>query len=470
MGGFMGAMVGGGILGVMADIPASKDGALPRLSPDIDTITGAPSLPAEFRKILRSMAKTHKILNDPVYGFTAVPYGILFDLIEHPYVQRLRGIKQTSLSHYVYPGALHTRFHHALGALHLMTDALTSLQSKDVDITDEECEAAKIAILLHDIGHGPFSHTLEHTLINAHHETLSELFMERLNVEFKGALDLAIQIFRNDYHKPYLHQLVSGQLDMDRLDYLNRDSYFTGVSEGVIGYDRIIKMLNVAGGRLVVEQKGIYSVERFLTSRRIMYWQVYLHKTAVAAEQMLKLTIGRARELMDRGEQLWCPPDLAYFLENRLTTEDFRRRPGELLDCFARLGDTDISTAVKAWQRHPDPALSYLSYGLVNRRLFRLEFSNEPFPLAYRERVRQALIGHRDLPRGAENFLMEGEASNAAYSVAKDEIMVLRNDGEVVQLSAVSDFGITPRTFRKYFLCYPKEVAPKGSVPSPTET
>ena len=406
------------------------------------------------------MAKTHKILNDPVYGFVSVPYGIIFDLVEHPYFQRLRGIKQVSLSHYVYPGALHTRFHHALGALHLTTEALSSLQAKGVEITEEECEAVKIAILLHDIGHGPFSHTLEHTLIEAHHEDLSLLFMERLNDEFRGKLTLAIKIFRGHYHKAYLHQLVSGQLDMDRMDYLNRDSYFTGVSEGVIGYDRIIKMLNVAGNRLVIEQKGIYSVERFLTSRRIMYWQVYLHKTAVAAEQMLILIFQRARELTDRGLRLWSPPSLAYFLEHRITSADFLERRNDLLDNFAALDDTDISTAVKAWQRHSDPLLSYLCYGLVNRRLFRLEFAGEAFPLAYRERIREALVAHRDLPRGAEKLLIAGEASNAAYTADKDEIMVLRNDGKVVPMSEISDFGITPRTFRKYFLCYPKEVAP----------
>ncbi|MEM9525336.1 MAG: HD domain-containing protein, partial [Bacteroidota bacterium] len=254
--------------------------------------------------------KQHKILNDPVYGFISIPYGILFDLVEHPYFQRLRSIKQVSLTHYVYPGALHTRFHHALGALHLMGDAIASLRGKGVSISEAEAEAVRIAILLHDIGHGPFSHTLEHTLIEAHHEELSLLFMERLNDEFSGRLNLAIEIFTGRYEKPFLHQLVSGQLDMDRLDYLNRDSYFTGVSEGVIGYDRIIKMLNVADNRLVVEQKGIYSVERFLTSRRIMYWQVYLHKTVMSAEQMLILALKRARKLTLNGQAVWAPPSL----------------------------------------------------------------------------------------------------------------------------------------------------------------
>lgn len=404
------------------------------------------------------MEKTHKILNDPVYGFVSIPYGILFDLVEHPYFQRLRSIKQVSLTHYVYPGALHTRFHHALGALHLMGQAVDSLRLKGVKINKREAEAVHIAILLHDIGHGPFSHTLEHTLIEAHHEELSVHFMERLNDEFGGKLELAIKIFRGKYKKHFLHQLVTGQLDMDRMDYLNRDSYFTGVSEGVIGYDRIIKMLNVADDRLVVEQKGIYSVERFLTSRRIMYWQVYLHKTVVAAEQMLILVLQRARDLSRAGTPVWAPPSLEYFLKNRITSDDFKVRRNDLLDCFAALDDTDITAAVKAWQQHPDQLLSYLSYGLVNRRLFRLEFSNEPFSEDYLASIRQSLASHRDLPRGAEAFLISGEESNSAYTLHKEEIMVLTKAGDVVPMSQISDFGIEPRTFRKYFVCYPKEV------------
>ena len=407
---------------------------------------------------LTTMEKTHKIVNDPVYGFVSIPYGILFDLVEHPYFQRLRGIKQVSLTHYVYPGALHTRFHHALGALHLMHLAIDSLRTKGIKITGKEAEAACIAILLHDIGHGPFSHTLEHTLIKADHEAISELFMERLNDEFGGRLELAIRIFKNEYKKHYLHHLISGQLDMDRMDYLNRDSFFTGVVEGTIGHDRIIKMLNVADGRLVVEEKGVYSVERFLTSRRIMYWQVYLHKAVVSAEQMLILVLNRARDLYDRGVNIWSPPALEYFLSHKITTRDFRERRNDLLDCFAALDDSDISSAVKAWQKHPDPMLSYLSYGLINRRLFRLEFSDSPFSLAYVERIREALREHRDLPRGADEFLIIGEESNNAYTVHKDEVMILMNDGATRPMSQISAFGLAPRTFRKYFLCYPKEI------------
>ena len=405
--------------------------------------------------------KTHKILNDPVYGFISIPYGILFDLVEHPYFQRLRSIKQVSLTHYVYPGALHTRFHHALGALHLMQQAVDSLKSKGIKINKREREAVMIAILLHDIGHGPFSHTLEHTLIEAHHEELSLLFMERLNDEFRGKLSLAIKIFRGKYKKHFLHQLVSGQLDMDRMDYLNRDSYFTGVSEGVIGYDRIIKMLNVADDRLVVEQKGVYSVERFLTSRRIMYWQVYLHKTVVSAEQMLILALRRAQEIARSGQTLWAPPGLDYFLHNRITFKDFQSRRNDLLDCFAALDDTDITSAVKAWQKHPDPLLSYLSYGLINRRLFRLEFSNEPFSRDYLNTLQELLSAHRDLPRGAEDCLIVGQESNSAYTLKKEEIMVLTKHGEVVPMSQISDFAIAPRTFTKHFVCYPKEIRPE---------
>ncbi len=406
------------------------------------------------------MEKKQKILNDPVYGFISIPYGILFDLVEHPYFQRLRNIKQVSLTHYVYPGALHTRFHHALGALHLMQQAVISLKGKGVKINKREAEAAMIAILLHDIGHGPFSHTLESTLIDVSHEDLSLLFMQRLNDQFGGRLDLAIRVFQGTYKKHFLHQLVSGQLDMDRLDYLNRDSYFTGVAEGVIGYDRIIKMLNVMNDRLVVEQKGIYSVERFLTSRRIMYWQVYLHKTVVSAEQMLRLILRRANELAERGQTPWAPPSLSYFLQHRITAADFHARRNELLDCFAALDDTDISSAVKSWQQHPDPLLSYLSYGLVNRRLFRLEFSNDPFDPVYVEHIRAAIQQHRQLPTdSADQLIIQGVETNSAYTLTKEEIMVCTKNNEMVPMSTISDFGISPQTFTKYFLCYPKEVS-----------
>ena len=295
-----------------------------------------------------------KILNDPVYGFVSIPYGLLFDIVEHPYFQRLRRVKQVSMTHYVYPGALHTRFSHAIGAMHLMTQAIEVLRSKGVEITAEEGLAAQAAILLHDIGHGPFSHTLENTLIDVSHETISVLFMEELNRVFDGQLELALRIFRNDYDKPFLHQLISGQLDMDRMDYLNRDSFFTGVYEGVIGYDRIIKMLAVHEGELVVEEKGIYSIEKFLMARRLMYWQVYLHKTVLAVEQMLVRTLGRAKELARQGVRFPVSESLAYFLYQDISPRHFEDAPQGVLDHFAQLDDYDILSALKVFRASDD--------------------------------------------------------------------------------------------------------------------
>ena len=403
--------------------------------------------------------KRNKILNDPVYGFITLPYGILFDIVEHPYFQRLRRIKQVSLTHYVYPGALHTRFHHALGAFHLVQESIDVLRGKDVAISEAEAEAVCIAILLHDIGHGPFSHTLEHTLIRVHHEALSLLFMERLNAQFRGRLDLAIRIFRNEYAKPFLHQLVSGQLDMDRMDYLNRDSYFTGVSEGVIGWDRIIKMLNVHDDQLVVEEKGIYSIEKFLIARRLMYWQVYLHKTVLAAELMLVQTLQRARHLVDRGETVFAPPALAFFLNQTFSENDFRERRDELLEHFSRLDDTDIASAIKAWQTHGDPTLSHLSWGLANRKLFRLRFYDEPVPAADLARLREKLIRSNSFPTGREDyFIVTGHESNTAYSTFKNEIRILTKENGVLPMSQVSDFGVQARSVTKYYVAYPKEL------------
>lgn len=410
--------------------------------------------------------KRQKILNDPVYGFVTVPYGIIYELIEHPYFQRLRRIKQVSLTHYVYPGALHTRFHHALGAFHLMQQAIEVLRGKDADISAEEAEAVSIAILLHDVGHGPFSHTLEHTLIQVHHEELSLLFMERLNEIFDGKLSMAIQIFRDEYPKRFLHQLVSSQLDMDRLDYLNRDSYFTGVSEGVIGYDRIIKMLAVHEGELVVEEKGLYSIEKFLIARRLMYWQVYLHKTVVSAEQMLVCTMRRAKDLVEAGEAVWAPTALDYFLQHRhLSGQDFAERRNELLDRFADLDDTDIAMVLKEWRRHSDPILAYLAGGLINRQLFRLEFSNEPFSAAYIAQLRQQINTHAELPPHAANYLLlEGAETNSAYSTSQDEIKIYLKNGRVLPMSQLADHGIQPRTYTKYYLGYPKCVIGNHSL------
>ncbi|MBK9014201.1 MAG: HD domain-containing protein [Saprospiraceae bacterium] len=402
-----------------------------------------------------------KIFNDPVYGFTSIPYGILFDLVEHPYFQRLRRIKQVSLTHYVYPGALHTRFHHALGALHLMGEAIEVLRSKDVDISPEEAEAVSIAILLHDIGHGPFSHTLEHTLINVHHEELSLRFMERLNEVFGGKLALAIRIFKDEYPKKFLHQLVSGQLDMDRMDYLNRDSYFTGVSEGVIGFDRIIKMLAVHDGELAVEEKGIYSIEKFLIARRLMYWQVYLHKTVLAAEQMLIKTLQRAKQLAMRGEQLDVPKSLAFFLYQDISLEDFDAKLPEMLGHFARLDDYDIFSALKGFADHPDPLLAYLADSIIGRRIFRIELKNLPFEPSYLEEVKKQVEQRFEgFPEGYLDYLvMSGDQTNHAYNTAKDEIKILYKDGSVLPISQVMDFGLQTNVSKKYYLCYPKNSA-----------
>jgi HD superfamily phosphohydrolase len=402
-----------------------------------------------------------KIFNDPVYGFTSLPHGILMDLVDHPYFQRLRRIKQVSLTHYVYPGALHTRFHHALGALHLMGEAIEVLRSKGVDITDEEAEAVNIAILLHDIGHGPFSHTLEHTLINVHHEKVSLRFMERLNEIFGGKLTLAIRIFKDEYPKQFLHQLVSGQLDMDRMDYLNRDSYFTGVAEGVIGFDRIIKMLAVHDGELAVEEKGIYSIEKFLIARRLMYWQVYLHKTVLAAEQMLIKTLQRAKELAMQGIPLDVPKSLAFFLYRNISLEDFDANREEMLSHFARLDDYDIATALKSFGDHDDPLLAFLANSIVNRRLFKIELKNQPFEQDYLDMVKErvaAKFGH--FPEGSLDYLiMSGDQTNHAYNTAKDEIKILYKDGSVLPISQVTDFGLQTNVTRKYYLCYPKSAA-----------
>lgn len=401
-----------------------------------------------------------KIFNDPVYGFVTVPYGILFELIEHPFFQRLRRIKQVSLSHYVYPGALHTRFHHALGAYHLMTQALAVLRNKGVEITEEEATAVAIAILLHDIGHGPFSHTLENTLIQVSHERISILMMEKLNELFHGQLDLAIRIFDDRHPKRFLHQLISGQLDMDRMDYLSRDSYFTGVYEGVIGYDRIIKMLAVHDNELVVEEKGIYAVEKFLIARRLMYWQVYLHKTVLSAEQMLIQIFRRAKALVRSGTALECPSNLSCFMRNDMTETDFEANRDQLLDAFASLDDYDVFSAVKSWMYAEDACLSYLSRGLIDRRLFKLELSSQPFPPSYVQQIREKLsdwwqgVSKEDL----DYLLIQGFEQNSAYNTVKEEIKILYKKGEVGPMSKSEDFELHTRVVTKHYIAYPKEI------------
>lgn len=324
------------------------------------------------------MPYERKIINDPVFGFINIPKGLLYDIVRHPLLQRLTRIKQVGLSSVVYPGAQHTRFQHSLGAFYLMSEAITQLTSKGNFIFDSEAEAVQAAILLHDIGHGPFSHVLEDTIVQGvSHEEISLMLMERMNKEMNGQLSLAIQIFKDEYPKRFLHQLVSGQLDMDRLDYLRRDSFYTGVTEGNIGSARIIKMLDVADDRLVIESKGIYSIENFLTARRLMYWQVYLHKTSVAYERMLISTLLRAKELASQGVELFASPALHFFLYNDINHTEFHNNP-DCLENFIQLDDNDIWTALKVWSNHPDKVLSTLSLGMINRNIFKVENSAEP--------------------------------------------------------------------------------------------
>ena len=339
-----------------------------------------------------------KIFNDPIYGFVSLQYEIIFDLIDHPYFQRLRRIKQLGLTNLVYPGALHTRFHHAMGAMHLMGQAIDVIRSKGHAITEEEAKGVTIAILLHDIGHGPFSHALEHSIVsNVTHEDISELFMSRLNAEFNGQLSVAISIFQNKYKKKFLNQLVSSQLDMDRLDYLNRDSFFTGVSEGVVSSDRIIKMLNVVNDQLAIEAKGIYSIEKFIIARRLMYWQVYLHKTVLSAESLLVNILKRAKELAEKKVDLFCTPALHTFLYNKYSEKDFKTNP-LLLDVFAKLDDNDIMTSIKVWTSHSDIVLSGLCKQLVDRKLFKVELQNQAFKedkiKQHKERVNYIINKH----------------------------------------------------------------------------
>lgn len=408
-----------------------------------------------------------KILNDPIYGFISLPSGIVLDTIDHPWFQRLRHIKQLGLSHLVYPGALHTRFQHAIGAMYLMGTAIESLRAKGVDISDEGAQGAKLAILLHDVGHGPFSHTLEHSILDGvHHEDISALVMDRLNEQFNGALEVGISIFRDQYSMKPLHKLVSSQLDMDRLDYLMRDSFFSGVAEGIVGSDRIIKMLNVRGEELVIEQKGIYSIEKFIVARRLMYWQVYLHKTVVAAEYMLMNILKRAKELAAKGEELFCSPVLREFLYNSITAEDLKN-DHTWLSLFMQLDDHDIMGAVKVWANHKDNVLRRLSADLVGRRIFKLSLQEQPFTAeelhALREKVRMEW-GLNEIE--ASYFVLSDEIENSAYNPKTDRINMLMKDGTVRDLAEASDnlnIGALSAPVKKYFLAIPAEFnATKG--------
>lgn len=408
-----------------------------------------------------------KIVNDPVFGFINIRSELVFDLIEHPYFQRLRRIKQLGLSYLVYPGANHTRFEHALGAVHLMRSAIGILKMKGLEISDEEADAVTIAILLHDIGHGPFSHVLESTVVpGVTHERISLLLMEELNRQFGGKLELAIRIFTDQYHRHFLHQLVSSQLDMDRLDYLSRDSFFSGVSEGVISSERIIKMLNVKNDELVVEYKGIYSVENFLIARRLMYWQVYLHKTVLSAEYLLINVLARAREIALAGDKLFATPVLKAFLCNKITLDDFTfnrlidGRPA--LELFAGLDDNDIMASIKEWQNHPDPILSYLSGCVINRRLYKIKISKKPFSDQKIAGLKEKICNHFNVcDRQLDYFLISDTISNSAYNKASsDKINVLFKNNKVSDIADASDINLSvfSETVRKYFICYPKEL------------
>ncbi len=403
-----------------------------------------------------------KIVNDPIYGFITIPDGILFQLIEHPWFQRMRRIQQLGITYLVYPGATHTRFHHTLGAMHLMGKAIEILRSKDVDITNEEAESAKIAILLHDIGHGPFSHTLEHSLVhNISHEDISAMLMEALNMEFNGKLALAIRIFNNQYHKKFLHQLVSSQLDVDRLDYLTRDTFFTGVSEGVVGYDRIISMLTVFKGQLAVEAKGIYSIEKFIIARRLMYWQVYLHKTVLSAMKLQVNIMKRAKELASRGAELFCTPALKVFLCNNFTKTDFKKNQ-ELLKNFALLDDSDILCAIKVWMDHPDYILSTLCRWLINRKLYKIQLQNEPISKKFIGQIRaKTAKKFRLTERELDYFAFEGDVINDIYSRQQLRINMLYSGKHLVDITKASDHlnaSVLDKVTTKHFFCYPKNL------------
>lgn len=402
-----------------------------------------------------------KIFNDPVHGFISVPDLFIFQLLEHPYFQRLRRIKQLGLTNLVYPGALHTRFHHTMGAMHLMGEAIKTLRIKNISITSEEEQAAMIAILMHDIGHGPFSHALEYSIVNnIHHEVLSDMVMKKLNREFKGKLDLAIKIFTDKYKKKFLHQLVSSQLDVDRLDYLKRDSFYTGVSEGVISSDRIIKMMNVVNNELVVEHKGIYSVEKFIIARRLMYWQVYLHKAVISAENLLVKILQRAKELAQNKVELFATAAFKQFLYNTYSVKDFEKNEA-LLESFLSLDDYDIMASVKEWKSHPDKVLSHLCFMLLNRKLYKTEIQNKSFDKSLVEEKKKLAIKKLKLvsEKDAGYFAFTGEVQSDIYRIDKIRINIMYKNGSIADISEASDqlnVDVLNKTVKKYYLSYLK--------------
>jgi hypothetical protein len=417
-----------------------------------------------FYQVTKLLAEVNKkkIINDPVYGFLHIQSDLIFDIIQHPHFQRLRHINQLGMAEYVYPGARHTRFQHALGAMHLMTRAIESLKTKGITISDLEAEAAQVAVLLHDIGHGPFSHTLEESLLpGIRHESISYVLMNKLNDAFDGSLDLALKIFRNAYPRKFFHQLVSSQLDMDRLDYLKRDCFYTGVEEGTIGVDRIIAMLAVHNDELVVEEKGIYNIENFITSRRLMYWQVYLHKTAVAAERMLVNIIKRARALKQAGERVPCSDALQFFLTGNYTIDDFNSH-SNVAENFGKLDDHDIWGALKLWQNHSDDILEGLSTSLLQRKLFQIKFSNESIKKETIEKVKQAVADqYKVLKAETAYYVSFGSVSNEAYTEGQ-KINLLMKDGRLIDIAQASDLPniqALSKVVKKNYLCWPKNVS-----------
>lgn len=406
-----------------------------------------------------------KILNDPVYGFINIPKGVSFQIIEHQVFQRLRRIKQLGLTYYVYPGAIHSRFQHTLGATHLMAEALNTLRTKGVDISDAEYSAACQAILLHDIGHGPFSHSLEHSIVgDLSHEDISLELMNFFNNKYDGQLDLAIEVFKNKHPKHFLHQLVSSQLDVDRLDYLLRDSFFTGVSEGIVGSDRIIKMLNVSDNQLVVDVKGVYSIEKFLIARRLMYWQVYLHKTVIVAEQLLLKTLQRAKELAMQGVDLFATPAFKFFLYNQIETVDLHSKTTvkdySVLELFTRLDDNDIMASIKVWKDHDDFILSTLSKNLVDRKFYHIDLQKHKIDQDEVDVLKEKILSSYPIDeKDVHYFLVAGAISNNAYSQFDDRINILQKNKQLIDIADASDIldlSALSKTIEKHFLLYPK--------------
>ena len=398
-----------------------------------------------------------KIINDPIYGFIHIPSSLVFDIIEHPYFQRLRRINQMALSYLVFPGAKHTRFEHVLGCVFLMQKTVEMLRFKGVQISDKEAEGLYIAILLHDIGHGPFSHAMEHSIVEGiSHEEISLRFMQELNKVFNGKLETAIAMFQGTYPRKFMHQLISSQLDMDRADYLKRDSFYTGVAEGNINSERLISMLNVRNDELVVEEKGLYSVEKFLIARRLMYWQVYLHKTSVVAEQILIRLLNRAKELVQQGQELTMSTALAFFVKNKISKDNFSQ---EVLEMFARLDDTDIISAMKEWQFHPDVVLSKLSKMLLNRDLLKIKVRLNDFEEQKIKRLQKLSLAKGIDEKDMKYFVFTGVMTNRAYNPEKEIIKILTKNGRVVELSKTSEaINLEPlsQVTERYYICYPK--------------